>query len=225
MSQSRCPFGRLVAALADLVGPDRCVECGVACSGFVCEGCERDRPLQDPGEALVSGVPVLAAARYAPPVSVAVRRLKYERRPDLARSLAELLAPRIAASSLGADEVLIPVPLHPKRLAQRGYNQSALLARQLSLHTRGRCAPLALARVRDTPQLAGKPRETRAASLGGAIIARTPGVWRGRRVVVVDDVVTTGATAAACIHALRQAGASVVAVAAVARAVTPGEDV
>jgi ComF family protein len=160
----------------------------------------------------------VTAGAFSPPLSDAIRAFKYRDRPDLAQPLAELVLQQLRRVALSAPEVLVPVPLHPRRLAERGYNQAALLARRLGHGWGGRVIERALARQRCTPQLAGQPREVRVAQVEDAFVVRRPTLICGRRTVLVDDVLTTGATAAACVRALRASGATVCAVVAVARA-------
>jgi ComF family protein len=155
----------------------------------------------------IDGVLVLAALPYAPPVSTAVQRLKYGNRPDLAARLARTAQPALRTLSLGPDDVLVPVPLHPRRLAERGFNQAALLARAFARRAT-RVEPFVLARVVDTPRQATLSRSARLDNLRGAFVVRDVGSVSARRVVLVDDVVTTGATTLACIAALRVAGIS-----------------
>jgi ComF family protein len=117
-------------------------------------------------------------------------------------------------------DLWVPVPLHPLRLAERGYNQAALLARELSRAARGRVDARRLQRLRHTDQQAKRNRQARSQNVALAFAAREPpGVSRhNRRVVLVDDVVTTGATLDACISALRAAGDELVGCMAVAYA-------
>jgi ComF family protein len=135
----------------------------------------------------------------------AVLRLKYRELRAIAPTLARLLAEHLGSHSVEAD-LLVPVPLHPRREAQRGFNQSLLLARQvgrllgLPVEERG------LARVKDSPpQARTLSRRERWANVQGAFEARVP--FAGRHVLLVDDVCTTGATLEACAQALRGAGA------------------
>jgi ComF family protein len=145
--------------------------------------------------------------------------MKYERRPDLARPLADLLWREIEphrAAMTGA--FVVPVPLHPSRLASRGFNQSALLARRIAAALGARYLPLALGRWRDTAQQSTLDREARRANVADAFYVRQPLRIRGRRILLVDDVRTTGATLDACIRALAGAGAVDTAWAVIARA-------
>ena len=126
---------------------------------------------------------------------------------------------RMAAShaELRAD-LVIPVPLHPRRLAERGYNQAALLAAEVAPALGAALVARGLARVRDTAHQARLARDDRGANVADAFQARRPERIRGRAVVLIDDVATTGATLAACADALRRAGAASVVALVVARA-------
>jgi ComF family protein len=209
--------GLALRALVDLCGrslaPDSCAGCDgvVARATIFCRACAATVTRAAPTE------PVVAFAEFGGAVAQAIRRLKYASRPDLARPLAELLRHAARDASLCAD-LLVPVPLHPRRLAERGYNQAALLARPLALELGARFAPRALRRCRDTPRQVTLERAARRANVAAAFVARTPGELGGRRVVLVDDVVTTGATLHACRSALLAAGAASVVCVVVARA-------
>jgi ComF family protein len=165
----------------------------------------------------------IAAFVYGGAVARAIARFKYEQRPDLARPLGDLLwrAVEPRATAL-AGAVVVPVPLHRARLAERGFNQSALLARSVARRLGARFLPLALARTRDTPKQATLDRQARIANTAGAFRARHAACVRGRPVLLVDDVCTTGATLEACSHALLEAEASSVEFAVVARAAESG---
>jgi ComF family protein len=188
--------------------PRGCSACDDPRAGpYYCAACAAggdDRMLEHAG---IDGVPVLPARRYEAPLSTAIRRFKYGGRPDLARPLAALASASLVAIDAPERSLFVPVPLHPRRLAERGYNQSALLARELARSVGGECRCRALERSRYTEQQAGRSRSDRATNVAAAFLARAPEPLRGARVVLVDDVVTTGATALACLAALRAAGA------------------
>lgn len=145
--------------------------------------------------------------------------LKYADRTENVRLLARYLA-IAAADVMGDAPLLVPVPLHRRRLFTRRYNQAALLARALGRMTGADVLPDALERPRATPPLEGAGRARRQALMRNAIGVRPgrAGAIAGRNVIVVDDVMTTGATLSACTHALLAAGAAQVDVIAVARA-------
>ncbi|AKT43426.1 ComF family protein [Chondromyces crocatus] len=162
---------------------------------------------------------LVAHAAYEGAVAVALRRLKYSNRPDLARPLARMLIQAARSAELRAD-LIVPVPLHPRRLADRGYNQAALLATHLARDLGTTLMARGLSRLHATPQQARLTREERLRNVAGAFRVRRPADLRDRTVILVDDVATTGATLAACTHALLHAGAVAVTALVVARATT-----
>jgi ComF family protein len=147
-----------------------------------------------------------------------VHRFKY--RADLGAGdlLGGLLAQVVRSELQGACDVVVPVPLHGKRLRSRGFNQAALLSRRISRATGWTLEARLLERRIDTRPLAGLDLGERRRQVKGAIGLRRGGVPEGLGVLVVDDVVTTGATAEACCRVLKEAGAARVIVAALARA-------
>jgi ComF family protein len=161
----------------------------------------------------------IAAFEYGGAIAEAIVRFKYGRRVDLARPLGELLLRAVEphAEALARSWV-VPVPLHPSRLAERGYNQAALLGRHVAKRLGLRFSPLALSRRRDTPRQATLGKDARADNVAGAFLTRRGGVARGSHVLLVDDVMTTGSTLAACEAALVGAGAGPIAWAVLARA-------
>jgi ComF family protein len=156
---------------------------------------------------------VRAAGLFGGPLADAVHAFKYGGRPALARPLGAWLARR---APLPEGALVVSVPLARARRVARGYDQAALLADALARAAGRRRAAAALRRVRETPPQVGKTREERARNVARAFEARA--AVAGRDVVLVDDVVTTGATADAAAAALRRAGARSVVVVALARA-------
>src|SRR6267378_847163 len=155
-----------------------------------------------------------AGGLYAGPLRDAVQRFKFGRRPALARPLAALVLEQCAAA-VPPRAVLVPIPLARERERERGFNQAALVAERVA---RGLGAPLRerwLARTRATAPQTELDAVERRANVRGAFVASTAAA--GADVVLVDDVLTTGATAGECARALRAAGAASVGLLTVAR--------
>ena len=213
----------LASALLDLLAPERCLACeelAPGSSGY-CAECGEPEPLFDVA-CHVDGVPVFAGARYAEPLISAIHRFKYGAAPELSAALCRHAARGIDLLGIEPGDVWVPVPLHPLRLAERGYNQAALLARELARIQRAKVDARRLCRVRQTEQQAKRDRRARAENVAEAFRVRdaaTP----PKRIVLVDDVVTTGATLSACIHALRQIEDEVIGCVAVACARTSAD--
>lgn len=180
--------------LADLVAPSRCAACDLETPLLFCDGCS---PSAEPASSAE------AAFVYGGAVAEAIVRLKYGRRSDLASRLAEamlLRAPRDV-------DLVVPVPLHAMRAAERGFNQSSLLARRLARRLDVPFGARVLERIRDTPRQAALDRPGRLMNVKSAFRCREPARVRNRRILVVDDVRTTGATLAECCAVLADAGA------------------
>ena len=149
-----------------------------------------------------------------------VQALKYEGALANARVFGTRMvvqALRGQADPWHAAALVVPMPLHPSRLVERGFNQSHEIARVVSRLLALRLAPAGLRRVRATAPQVGLSRRERAGNLSGAFVA-DPRVVAGQHVVLIDDVVTTGSTAIEAASTLRAAGAASIAVWAVARA-------
>jgi competence protein ComFC len=116
------------------------------------------------------------------------------------------------------DVVLVPVPLHSTRLAERGYNQAALLANRVAGRLDAPVRAMALARAQDTPRQATLGRSERLSNVTHAFVVREPRAVAGRAVLLVDDVRTTGSTLRACADALTQGGVASVRTAVLAQA-------
>jgi len=147
-------------------------------------------------------------------------RLKYGRKVAIARTMARYMAPLVNASG---DALLVPVPLHRTRLWQRGFNQSALVARELSRRLRIGADPRALKRIKRTPPLKGMRPRQRRKTVAGAFRVRDKAAIAGKTVILIDDVLTTGSTAEACARTLKRAGAARVELVSWARVVKPSQ--
>jgi ComF family protein len=227
---------RAALGALDLIFPTRCASCDAPGESPFCGICA-DTLVPLPAGCPVCGVPrdeaLLPSLRprrcvhcreRAPPFALAtapylhggalaeaIHRLKYERREDLGRELAVLFE----ACAVPESDLLVPIPLHPRRLRERGYDQSRLLADGAKRRFRLPVAAL-LERVRATGQQVGRDREARERNVRGAF--RACGKVGGLRLCLIDDVMTTGATAAAAAEALLWAGAARVEVRTLARA-------
>lgn len=174
--------------------------------GALCGPCQRRAP---PYERCI------APLRYATPVPTLVGAAKFRGRLNAVRLLAQLLAQALPLVGESLPEVLVPVPLHRARLAERGYNQALEIAlalgRALALPVDQGCCERVLA---TSPQ-AGLDEASRRRNMRGAFSARSPLGWR--HLAILDDVVTTGSTVEELTRVLRRAGAERVVVWAVAR--------
>jgi ComF family protein len=203
----------LTDTLLGILFPDRCAGCGRTGS-LLCETCRtRIRPYPGTGRALALPADgskllldqVAIAFVFDGALRAAIHRLKYDRVRRMVEPLGELLAQHMRAHPLPAD-ALVPVPLHPRRLAERGFNQSELLAQHLSLQRGVPLLASGLARSRDTAHQVGLHINERRKNVHEAFVWQQP-ARPPARVLLIDDVLTTGATLVACAHALRLAGA------------------
>ena len=161
-----------------------------------------------------------AAVRYDDVARTLVHALKYQDRTDLAPAMGRWMA-RAGKMLLDDADVLVPVPLHWRRAWGRRYNQSGALARVIERQTGVKVAPEALQRIRPTQQQIGLSKPQRASNVQGAFKVASPRQSQiaGRRVVLIDDVLTSGATVDACARALLRAKAAQVDVLVFARVV------
>jgi ComF family protein len=183
-----------------------------------CPGCDLDLPAGELGMCgacapLLERMPEGSGAAYAfeGPLGDAIRRWKYGRRTDHTAPLGELIADACTGYA-GRVARVVPIPLHPRRLRERGFNQATLLARAVARRIGAPLDVRCLARARDTRASAGLDAAARADNVRGCFVARAPAI----RLLVIDDVRTTGATLAEAARALREAGAQEVHVMALA---------
>jgi len=239
------PLRRLGGMALDLLYPPVCLSCDapVATSEALCTACFiRLRPISAPlcpvlglpfevslgpgalsAEAIADPPPfdrARAAVVYNEVARALVSKLKYGDRPELARFCARLMA-QAGHELWGPDAVLVPVPLHRARQFSRRYNQSTELARVLSRLTGIPVEPTLVRRKKNTRQQVGLSGDARQRNVGGAFAGsdELPVRLKGRRIILVDDVVTTGSTVKAVTRALKAAGATAIDVVSFARVV------
>lgn len=157
-----------------------------------------------------------AAMLYSDESKKLVLGFKHADRTHMAKALA-IWMHRAGGELLKNCDALLPVPLHRQRLFERRYNQSGLLAQEIGKLTNKPVLVDALSRVRDTPQQGHLKRKERQENVRGAFAAKDKGLLAGKTLVVVDDVMTTGATVSECARVLLKAGAARVDVLALAR--------
>ena len=198
---------RTLARLAlDALAPRRCAACDEVSAGALCEACAAalTSSRRPPARRHAHGI-ALAAFEFAGPARDALHRGKYRGDREALRALARLAAPRLIAASLVQPHAMVPLPLGPRRLRQRGYNQAEEIARVLSAEARIHVAA-GLERVRETAPQANRDEVERRRNVAGAFAWRGPGL-REARLWLVDDVLTTGATSSAAADSLVGAGA------------------
>ncbi len=245
-------LGSIAAAALDLLLPPLCILCSapVDAPGLLCGSCYGGltvvgepccaccgMPFDLAWHAAEGGLcqrcidtpPAFERARAALVYDAASRRLvlpfKHGDRIEFATVLARLMS-QSGAKLLREADVIVPVPLHRRRLFARKYNQAALLAQALGRMTGRPVVVDALARIAATQSLDGKSAAERSDEVANAFIVRPPRATRllGRRVLLIDDVMTSGATAAACSQRLLAAGASAVDVLVATRVPEPRRD-
>jgi len=232
-------------AALDTLYPPICLACRAATSeaGALCSSCWRamrfiERPFcdrlgtpfeHDLGEGLLSPQAVTdppvfqrarAVARFEDgPARRLVHRLKYSDRGELAAPMGAWMA-RAGADVLAEADAITPVPLHARRLWTRRFNQAAALGREIARRAGKPFEPALLQRVKATRSQVGLSREQRVQNMQGAFRAAPAASVQGRRIALVDDVLTSGATANAAARALLRAGAAQVDLIVFARVVT-----
>lgn len=181
--------------------PARCAICGRRMphtQATICGACLRAPPVFDA---------TVVVCDYAAPSDLLVQDLKFRSRLPLGSSFGRMLASAMQKQVTNAPDMIIPVPLSETRLAQRGFNQAAEIARSLSRHTQLPLHLQACVRVRDTQPQAGLPLSERRVNMRGAFAVQVTTSVKGRHVLLVDDVMTTGHTLNELAACLKRHGA------------------
>ena len=217
-------LNQLTELVVDCFFPQRCVGCGKI-GGFLCTSCKEKLPKLVPpfcprcGRPQVSGIlcpscrqrqsqidGIRSPFRFEEMIREAIHQLKYHNLRAISHCLAELLADYLVANPL-PGEMLIPVPLHPKRLRERGYNQSSLLAQELGKLINLQVIEDCLIRVKEArPQVKAASVEERRQNVIDAFVSRD-GRVSSKQIILIDDVCTSGATLESCATALKSKGA------------------
>ena len=218
-------FIRLVESILNLIFPPRCVGCSKT-GNFFCQKCREKLVYLPPplcvkcSEPIHSGTichqcrsrqwnidGIQSAFQYEGAIRQAIIQFKYHNVKALAEPLARLMVPRLELSPLNAD-MLIPVPSHPQRLRERGYNQAALLAGKLGRLTFIPVDDRALVRTKNTPQQAKTDSlAQRIENMADAFACKSRDL-SGKRILLIDDVCTSGTTLNSCAIPLKAAGAA-----------------
>ncbi|WP_066426700.1 ComF family protein [Anabaena sp. 4-3] len=213
----------MLKGFLDLFLQSHCPLCQRSTSGVFCENCTRQLKKcqhHHPHSLWKPPIPVFSWGVYGGIIKRAIAVMKYERQPQIARPLGQWMGETWLLNSLHQKQqiLVVPIPLHPSKQKQRGFNQAALIAHSFCQTTGLKLKEHGLARVRETQAqfgLSASERENNlsaAFTIGSDFRARPP----QNPVLLVDDIYTTGATARSAVHILRQSGIVVLGLAAIA---------
>lgn len=210
--------------LADFFLPRNCVSCLEKLSGkekYFCHSCSGKLILTDnsfiqsefnrkfSGDGIISKLLSLYIFETDSPVQSIIHHLKYSKRFKAGIFLGEKIAERFKNDLNGID-IFIPVPLHPAKEAERGFNQSYFLARGIAQRLNKEIGKRVIKRVRNTKSQTMLSLDERAENMRGAFVLSNPEIIRNKSVAMVDDVITTGSTIKECAALLKQNGARII---------------
>lgn len=203
-------LGRIGRWILDLFFPRKCIFCQRILTleqKYVCTSCQLELPICSLEEKTVAGtVRCVSVLRYEGGVRESILRYKFEHREFYSRYYGELLAAAVSAKFPGADLVTW-VPISRRRLRKRGFNQSEKMAREIAKRCGLPCMAALVKTVDNPAQSKMSGAKERRRNVAGVYRAIDQDAWRGKAVLLVDDVVTTGATLSECCTVLAAAGA------------------
>jgi ComF family protein len=208
-------LGALAKLFLDAVAPRRCAGCEAVSDPPICEDCAAGMvAMPIPAARRMRHGSAFSGFEFVEPIRSALHRGKYAGDREVLRELAALTSRRLQGPRLFTPDAIVPIPLGPRRRRQRGYNQAEIVAAVIA---DGRDVPVHddLARIRDTPPQSARDEATRRDNVAGSF-SWSGGALDGAYLWLVDDVLTTGATAEAAASVLSQAGAWLVEVVVVA---------
>lgn len=216
-----CPFCGSKVSEADSLGCISCLNRLIVISPPICKRCGRPLRSQNPNEIYCHECLIhprfFSTARavgiYDGFLRQAVLSLKFRNHTRLALPMAGWLKETVYKEGLQRScDLIVPVPLHPQRLYERGHNQAELLSGNLAVLLKKRHAPEALSRISNSVQQSTLTAAERAANIKGAFECPNPGIVTGQKVLLIDDVLTTGSTASECARVLLKCGCTQVTV-------------
>lgn len=204
---------QFIKTLLDLVFPPRCEVCRTLGPGGLCKNCEKKITLLTPSAFIHS------VGAYEGPLKTAILKFKFRKKMNLAEPLGTLMVKYLSRGlDMNNIDFLIPVPLHLKRLKQRGFNQSELLAHVITKYYNVPTVSGLLFRIKDTHPQFNLPRTERFKNVRGAFDVKGGSFLKGKNILLIDDIYTTGSTISECTRALKENGANKVHVLTLSRA-------
>lgn len=213
---------KLIRLILDLLYPPKCIFCGTllrSSNNLICEKCKKELPFTKNGGILKGNffTSCVSPLYYEDDVREALLRYKFYRATGYAEPFAELIADCVTEYIDGQVDMISWVPLSRKRLRQRGYDQARLLAEAVSKRMGIPCVSVLNKKRHTAPQSRTGSAEKRRSNISGAYTVNNPEIVRGKNILLIDDIVTTGSTFSECSRTLGMSGANRVYCAAVAR--------